>query len=203
MLLRGVFDPLEDGAYIAEADDYLGLLQVTGAWGPLGALRALGGSGWWSMQGLQVLVARPRERRARPRQAPRARQAGWAWGGAPVLPIRELARALPLSRGSNAPQPPSPGRKPRTPPQSRVWPLLGVSPAMHNSCFAWIHFRQVWGGGGGRGAGRHASFLQRALPGARLAGLLPQTAPFPTARPQTAPSRPNPTHPAPNRPKPS
>lgn len=28
-------------------------------------------------------------------------------------------------------------------PQTRVWPMLGVSSAMHNSCFAWIHFRQV------------------------------------------------------------
>jgi hypothetical protein len=28
VLLRGVFDPLEGGAYVAEADDYLALLQV-------------------------------------------------------------------------------------------------------------------------------------------------------------------------------
>ena len=28
MLLRGVFDTLEEGAYIAEADEYLQLLQV-------------------------------------------------------------------------------------------------------------------------------------------------------------------------------
>jgi len=55
MLLRGVFDTLEEGAYISEADDYLQLLQ------------------------------------------------------------------------------------------SRVWPLLGVSASMHNSCFAWVHFRQVRG----------------------------------------------------------
>ncbi|KIZ05819.1 hypothetical protein MNEG_2138 [Monoraphidium neglectum] len=52
VLLRGVFDSLEEGAYIAEADEYLQMLQT------------------------------------------------------------------------------------------RVWPLLGVSPSMHNSCFAWIHFRQ-------------------------------------------------------------
>ena len=26
--------------------------------------------------------------------------------------------------------------------QTRVWPLVGVSSLMHNSCFAWIHFRQ-------------------------------------------------------------
>jgi hypothetical protein len=56
MLLRGVFDSLEEGAYISEADDYLQMLQF------------------------------------------------------------------------------------------RVWPLLGVSSSMHNSCFAWVHFRQVGAG---------------------------------------------------------
>lgn len=26
--------------------------------------------------------------------------------------------------------------------QTKLWPLLGISPAMHNAGFAWIHFRQ-------------------------------------------------------------
>lgn len=26
--------------------------------------------------------------------------------------------------------------------QVRLWPLLGISPSMHNAAFAWVHFRQ-------------------------------------------------------------
>jgi hypothetical protein len=26
--------------------------------------------------------------------------------------------------------------------QTKLWPLLGVSPSMHNAGFAWVHFRQ-------------------------------------------------------------
>eukprot|EP00775_Hariotina_reticulata_P003791 gene3791-4049_t len=32
--------------------------------------------------------------------------------------------------------------------QVRLWPLLGISPAMHNAGFAWIHFRQLSAIGG-------------------------------------------------------
>lgn len=32
--------------------------------------------------------------------------------------------------------------EPRCCVQVRLWPLLGISPAMHNAGFAWIHFRQ-------------------------------------------------------------
>lgn len=26
--------------------------------------------------------------------------------------------------------------------QTRVWPLLGISPQIHSTIYAWIHFRQ-------------------------------------------------------------
>lgn len=65
--------------------------------------------------------------------------------GALALLSRMTLLPPPPKKNLNSPTPHPKAHRPVILPllQTRVWPLLGVSPSMHNSCFAWIHFRQV------------------------------------------------------------